>query len=204
MILDSFDPKGEVLFDPGSFYGPRRQLCDVCVMTFSSVLFEKALKTLNCQRAGEIHACNGLKPIYTFPLGKKTAALFLTGVGATVTGTDLTELSWLTGAEKFILFGSAGSLNSEATQGKYVIPTQAYRDEGMSYHYAAPQDYIDIPGHEKVAEIFEELGLPFVQGRVWTTDAFYRETREQVRARQAEGCLAVEMELAGVQAVCDF
>jgi len=43
-----------------------------------------------------------------------------------------------------------------------------------------------------------------VTGPVWTTDAFYRETRDQVRARQAEGCLAVEMELAGVQAVCDF
>ena len=41
-------------------------------------------------------------------------------------------------------------------------------------------------------------------GRVWTTDAFYRETRDQAAKRRAEGCLAVEMELAGVQAVCDF
>ena len=30
------------------------------------------------------------------------------------------------------------------------------------------------------------------------------ETRDSVRKRKAEGCIAVEMELAGVQAVCDY
>jgi purine-nucleoside phosphorylase len=48
------------------------------------------------------------------------------------------------------------------------------------------------------------LRLPYVKGRVWTTDAFYRETRDQVAARQKEGCIAVDMEVSGVQAVCDF
>ena len=52
--------------------------------------------------------------------------------------------------------------------------------------------------------LFIEKKFPYVTGRVWTTDALYRETRDQVRKRKAEGCLAVEMELAGVQAVCDF
>ena len=31
-----------------------------------------------------------------------------------------------------------------------------------------------------------------------------RETAGQVALRQKEGCIAVEMELAGVQSVCDF
>ena len=39
---------------------------------------------------------------------------------------------------------------------------------------------------------------------VWTTDAIYRETRNLVEKRKSEGCIAVEMELAGMQAVCDF
>lgn len=43
-----------------------------------------------------------------------------------------------------------------------------------------------------------------MKGRIWTTDGIYRETRNRVRAVQAEGCIAVEMEVAGVQAVCDF
>ena len=85
-----------------------------------------------------------------------------------------------------------------------MLPTEAYRDEGMSYHYAAPSDYIRIRESDRLAEIFRELDLPYVQSRVWTTDAFYMETQEKLQARQAEGCLAVEMEAAGVQAVCDY
>lgn len=41
-------------------------------------------------------------------------------------------------------------------------------------------------------------------GKVWTTDSMLRETKGLVEKRKAEGCIAVEMELAGVQAVCDF
>ena len=88
--------------------------------------------------------------------------------------------------------------------GKNIIPTQAYRDEGLSYHYATAADYIDIKSSDKLAEVFKELRLPYVQGRVWTTDAIYRETKTAVAKRKNDGCIAVEMELAGMQAVCDF
>ena len=53
-------------------------------------------------------------------------------------------------------------------------------------------------------EFFKERKLPYVQGRVWTTDSMLRETVNLVRKRKEEGCIAVEMELAGVQAICDF
>ena len=43
-----------------------------------------------------------------------------------------------------------------------------------------------------------------MQGRVWTTDSMLRETKGLVAKRKQEGCIAVDMELAGVQAVCDF
>lgn len=82
------------------------------------------------------------------------------------------------------MFGSAGSLNKEKTQGRFVVPTEAYRDEGISYHYAPPSDYIVIRNHEKLASIFDELHLPYIKGRVWTTDAFLRETAGQVAMRQ--------------------
>ena len=117
--------------------------------------------------------------------------------------TGVIEANWRTGATKFVMFGSAGALDREKTAGRYVVPTAAYRGEGMSYHYAAPADYIDVPGAETVCGVFDALGAPYVTGRVFTTDAIYRETRRQIAARRAEGCIAVEMELAGVQAVCD-
>ena len=46
--------------------------------------------------------------------------------------------------------------------------------------------------------------MPYVCGKVWTTDSMLRETKGLVSKRKEEGCIAVEMELAGVQAVCDF
>ncbi|MBQ8135981.1 MAG: nucleoside phosphorylase, partial [Clostridia bacterium] len=136
--------------------------------------------------------------------GTMKAVFYLSEIGSTLAATDMIEVNWKTGADKLILFGSAGALEPDATTGKYVIPTAAYRDEGMSYHYAPPSDYIAIRNADALAKLFERKGLPFVTGKVWTTDALYRETREAVRQRKADGCIAVEMELAGVQAVCDY
>ena len=40
--------------------------------------------------------------------------------------------------------------------------------------------------------------------KVWTTDAFYRETRERVTCCRGEGCLVVEMEAAAQLAVAQY
>ena len=114
------------------------------------------------------------------------------------------EAQWLTGASKFIMFGSCGSLNREATEGKFIVPTESYRGEGASYYYAPPADYISVKNSARLAAIFTDMGVPYVTGRVWTTDSMLRETVGLVEKRKAEGCIAVEMELAGVQAACDF
>lgn len=204
MITQAFDERTEAVFGPGSFYGEKRELCEVCILTFSDRIFAELRRILPWREVAAIGGVNGMRPVCLTELGGRQIAFFPSSVGAALCGTDVIDINWFTGATKFILFGSAGSLNSAVTTGKYVLPTEAYRDEGMSYHYAPPADYIKIRNSDRMAELFAELGLPFVQGRIWTTDAVYRETREQVRRRQAEGCIAVEMEIAGVQAVCDF
>ena len=204
MITDSFDNKSKPLFTPEDFMGPQQRLCDVCVMTFSHVILQEMRERFALREIGTLKSVNGERPVYLFEHAGKTFACCMAYLGATGAGCDVIELNWLTGATKFVMFGSAGSLNREATAGKYVIPTEAYRDEGMSYHYAPPADYISIRNADATAAIFDELRLPYVKARVWTTDAFWRETRDQFEQRRSEGCLAVEMELAGVQAVCDF
>ena len=45
------------------------------------------------------------------------------------------------------------------------------------------------------------LGLIFLK---YISDSMLRETVNLVNKRKEEGCIAVEMELAGVQAICDF
>lgn len=204
MIIHSFDNKSEPLFSPASFFGPQRHLCNICILTFSDVILREMQQRFQLREADALRSVNGSRPIYLFEHNGKTLATVLCEIGATNAGNIVVELNWLIGATTFIMFGSAGSLNREATGGRYVVPTEAYRDEGMSYHYAPPADYIAIPTADRTEAYLKELNLPTVKGRVWTTDAFYRETKNQFAARRAEGCLAVEMELAGVQAVCDY
>ena len=204
MIVHSYDDRSEPLIGPGDFYGPQKHLCDVCILTFSSVILEEMKRRFDLREVASMGAANGPIPIYTFSHQGVTLGLCLTGIGSTQAGTNAVEINWLTGATKFIMFGSSGSLDRQATKGKYVLPTEAYRDEGLSYHYAPPADYITIRNSGCLETFFRERDLPYVTGRVCTTDAFYRETHDQAAKRRAEGCLAVEMELAGVQAVCDF
>ena len=95
-------------------------------------------------------------------------------------------------------------LDSALATGNFILPTQAYRDEGTSYHYMPVSDYVDIPTAQRLGEVFDELHLPYVKGRVWTTDAFYRETRNNMEKRKADGCIAVDMECASAMAVGQF
>ena len=204
MIIHSYEPDAPSITSPQLVYGDKKELCKTCAVTFSELIFRHALERFPHRLIAEIGACNGNNPIYLLDTGAGGIALYLSPIGSTAAATEVIEANWLTGAENFIMFGSAGSLDGAKTAGRYVVPTKAYRDEGMSYHYAPPADYIEVSGAAKVAAVFDELRVPYVTGGAWTTDAFYRETRAQVKARRSEGCLAVEMELAGVQAVCDF
>ena len=202
MIETAFDDQSEPIITPAMIFGEKRRSCKTCIVTFSEKILQNVLQSYDCAQIAKIGACNGSVPIYGLRDGNRTIAVYLSAIGSAVAATDIIETSWLTGAEDFIVFGSAGSLNREATAGKLIVPTAAYRDEGMSYHYAPAAPYIEMPGVKRVAEVFDRLGVPYVQGRTWTTDAIYRETRARMLQRREEGCLCVEMEAAGAQAVC--
>ena len=205
MIIHSFDPHSEAIISPASIFGEQKKICDTAIATFSREIYPAVLERYPHEQIAEISAANRIKPVHLLTLEEDRKVVFyLSEIGSAMAGTDVIEINWKTGANKFILFGSAGALDKEATAGKYVIPTAAYRDEGMSYHYAPPADYISVPNADCLAEFFSKHHLPFVKGKVWTTDAIYMETRELVRQRKADGCIAVEMELAGVQAVCSY
>ncbi|SFN96256.1 Uridine phosphorylase [Pseudobutyrivibrio sp. UC1225] len=204
MLKDFYDIETEPIVNLEAFYGKPKEITDKCLIIFSKEIHDYLLANYACENIGTITACNGNTPIYLVEHNGEKIAFYLTGIGAAVTSGTCYEVHWQTGATKFIMFGSCGSLNPEATTGKFIVPTQSYRGEGTSYYYAPAADYIDIKGSERLSEIFEELDIPHVKGRVWTTDSMLRETKGLVSKRKSEGCIAVEMELAGVQALCDF
>lgn len=204
MVTDDFDNVTKPIVDIGSFYGEPGQMVEKCLIIFSKEIYDYLLHEYECTKIGSCDACNGEIPIYCFEYKGERIAFYLTGIGSAMASGTCYEVHWQTGATKFVMFGSCGSLYGEKTKGRYIIPSEAYRGDGASYYYAPPSDYIAIKNADKLAKIFEELGIPYVKGRVWTTDSMLRETAGLVSKRKDEGCIAVEMEVAGVEAVCDF
>lgn len=204
MIIDCFDMETESIISLKDFYGEKKHILGKCIIILSKKIHDYLLETFECSELSYLTACNGNTPIYKFKLNGEDVAFYLSSTGSTLAAIECIEANWLTGADKFIMFGSCGSFNKEITKGRYIIPKESYRGEGCSYYYAEPADYIKIKNSDRLAVIFEELKVPYVQGRVWTTESMLRETAGLVARRKSEGCIAVEMELAGVQAVCDF
>lgn len=204
MINETFDKTTEAVISPENAYGKRDTLCDICIITFSYVVLQNILNEFDCEVIAEIACANGNIPIYRLEYKGRKIAVYLTMISSAGAGTCLEEARCLTGASKFIMFGSCGCLSREIAAGKVIVPTAAYRDEGFSYHYAPAADYIAIKNAEKVAAFLEKSDIPYVMGKTWTTDGLYRETRGNMEKRKSEGCIAVEMECAGMQAVCDF
>ncbi len=204
MITECYDIETDPIINVSDFYGEQKHLVDVCLILYSWEIQEHLLNTFQCEKIGELGVCNGKIPIYKINYKGKDVAFYLTGIGSAVASSLCYEASWAIGANKFIMFGSCGSLDREKTTGKFIVPTESYRGEGCSYYYAPPADYIEIKNCHKLAAIFEEINVPHVLGRNWTTDSMLRETKGLVAKRKEEGCISVEMELAGVQAVSDF
>ncbi len=204
MITDCYDIETEPTSTLQDHYGDPGHFTDRCLTILSHRLMQHLLDTFPCEKIGEIGSCNGARGVYMLHYKGHDIAFYLSMVGSACAASNCEEAAWISGAKKFIMFGSCGSLDGNSTKGKYILPTESYRGEGASYYYAPPQDYIKVSNCRKMKLLFEKMGIPYVQGKVWTTDSFARETRGLVAKRKAEGCIAVEMELAGVQAACDF
>jgi uridine phosphorylase len=104
------------------------------------------------------------------------------------------------GAKLIIGLTSAGRIAPALPLPSVVVVDEAVRDEGTSLHYLAPSRTIAAPSPLLVDDLVEHLaGLsPVRRGLVWTTDAPYRETAQQLLRWRDEGALAVEMQAASL------
>ncbi|MDE6259432.1 MAG: nucleoside phosphorylase [Oscillospiraceae bacterium] len=201
-LFDTFDPNSEEIIPPSAMYRPVDGFPETVIMTFE----EKSLQTLrdicDTQIAATLRGGWPI-PIYKLSWKGRDIGVFQTLIGGAGTAGLLEEVLAL-GAKKVLLYGACGVLDAALAAGRFILPTAAYRDEGVSYHYLPAGDYVDVPTAARLGEVFDELKLPYVKGRVWTTDALYRETRNNMEKRRADGCVAVDMECASAMAVGQF
>jgi len=205
MLLEQFDPSRHAVIDPEMVFQPVPGFPETVVSIFSHQLFNAVVAFLGGRKIAETHDVDGIWPVYEVNYKGKRFGMYKARLGGPAcVGCCEDVIAY--GAKRFILLGNCGVLDGNIRDCGIIIPTAAIRDEGTSYHYAPPSDMIEVnrKWREEFKAVCREFGYPFVEGITWTTDAFFRETRDKVENRKKMGAVCVEMECASMQAMCDF
>lgn len=200
-----FDSNPAAIIEPSKLIAKRPDFPSICISTFSGKIIEKLSQMNGVTQICCIHNANGEIPIYQIDYENTPIAFYLSPIGSAAAAGTLEEIIAL-GANKFVFFGSCGVLNHEIVDGHIIVPTSAVRDEGTSYHYISPSPEITLSKEsvDCMIQTLQQLDYPYTCGKVWSTDAFYRETPDKMQRRKQSGCIAVEMECSALAAVCAF
>lgn len=205
MILKEFDKNKLGVINAFDINKPINNFPKIAVSCFSIVTFERLVKELKGIKISSTCTANMEIPIYEVNYKGIKVALFMSYVGAAGCVAIMEDV-FAMGAEKLIIFGTCGVLDSSIEDCSVIIPNRAIRDEGTSFHYAPPSDeigvnlkYIDI-----FTNILDRYKLKYNIGKVWTTDGIYRETRDKVNLRKLQGCICVDMECSAIAALAQF
>ena len=173
---------------------------DVCVLEFDGDLTDHLVQSRSVE-PWPTWACFHT-PMFAMNVDGATCGIVPRAIGGPF-AVLVAEQLLASGTKVIVGLTSAGRISPHLSIPSLVIATAAIRDEGTSYHYMPPARTIDAPA-SLIAHLeaqLKQLGLPVKNGVVWTTDAPYRETKEQIEAHAAEGVLAVEMQAASLFAL---
>lgn len=199
-----FDPDRKAFIEPSDIAEPLG-VSEYCIVCFFGEVIEKVANDFDAKVLIQNRWEDGPHPLHEIEYSGKRLAFFHPGVGAPLAAGLLEEVIAF-GCRKFIAIGGCGVLGKGMEVGKLIVVTSAVRDEGVSYHYLPPGREIGAQAGvvSQIEGVLEEKQIPYLLGKTWTIDAPYRETRSKIEARRAEGCIAVEMEAAGLMAVAQF
>lgn len=205
MLLEEFDECKTSTFDPYEVENVIPNFPKIGITCFSKKLMDRYVEIFNGEKIADISNANGRVPIYKINYKEMEIALFMSRVGAAACVVSYEEILAM-GLEKLIMFGTCGVLNRNIEDLAIIIPTSAIRDEGTSYHYMLASDEVLVNKKYKqqFIEILKNNDISYVEGKVWTTDAPYRETRSKVIKRKEQGCICVDMECSAMNAVAEF
>ena len=200
-LIDSYDESEEIIKAEILSKG-QKKLPNTAIVCFKKELIDFIEDEEQFEEYSEINVCGDEIKIYKTKIEDKDVVLYRTLVGGPATTAMMEELH-ARGVKNFIFFGSCGELTSDLAKGAFIIPTEAYRDEGTSYHYIPVSDFVKVKTVKKLEEIFNKNKIKYELTKTWTTDALYKETKNKTKRRIEEGCKVVEMECASIMAVAN-
>lgn len=205
VILEEYDETINSTFDPYEVENVIENFPKTGVTCFSKRLFDQLVSKFETKEIALSSNGNGKLPIYKINYDGEDIALFMSRVGASVCTVQYEEL-FAMGLERIIVFGTCGVLDKSIDDLAIIIPNSAIRDEGTSYHYVkSSREIIVNPKYqEEFVKLLKKHNYSYITGKVWTTDAPYRETKKKVLNRKKEGCICVDMECSAIAALAKF
>lgn len=203
IVLGEYDGSAEIISP--EFEKLDLQLPKKAVFAF---LGEKRIERFALSKGGEkIGAFISLTkkfPLWKIKTGNEEICMLQAPAGAPA-AVLLLERLYAYGVDKVVALGCCGALE-QFSENVFFVVRKALRDEGTSYHYLPPARFVTLD--EETARVLEnvlyENHIPAESCVTWSTDGFFRETKEKVQARRSEGCRVVDMECAALAACAEY
>src|SRR5262249_7805591 len=174
-ILDNKNPSAESVFRPSALLREARRQKGLTAVDvpFICILDPDGDLVRHLRRTGQARRFESW-PCYhttldTFVLAEQTVGIVRCAVGA-LFGVLVAEQLFACGCRLLLSITSAGQITAAGNPPYFVIIDRALRDEGTSYHYAAPSDYSEADAR-LVATALSALkakGLHAIVGSSWT------------------------------------
>ncbi|OGX33568.1 MAG: hypothetical protein A2787_07365 [Omnitrophica WOR_2 bacterium RIFCSPHIGHO2_01_FULL_48_9] len=117
-----------------------------------------------------------------------------------------TEILCNAQAKAMIRLGSCGSLSENIKVGDLIVANTAISGEGVTPYYVDKNFKIqaDTELTNNLIEVAKASGLTVHVGKVWSTDAILRETREVIGKAVDQGAVAVDMVSSAFLTICQL
>ena len=196
----------EGIVTPEAMLAHRRRggrLRDIAAPRGAVICLERGLPEQMKRRIGVRRAGRLLGDLYRVR-GRSVLVLTDFGLGGAAVAAQAEELIAL-GARRLVSVALCGGIQADLSPGDIVVPTCAVRDEGTSHHYLPPGRTVDADATlvAGLTDALDRAGAAARRGPVWSTDAPYRESREEIAEHAGDGVLGVDMELAALLAVAE-
>ena len=198
---------GKPVVEPSDFVGDYRAPTDRFILVFS----RKSLSIVKRLMEGveRIKAPIPALSLWSGTYKEARIGLVHAYFGAPATAMALETLI-ASGVKHSIVLGFCGSLSPRLRLNDVLIPVWGVRGEGTSHYYLPPQAGAE-PDPELTRGLYKHLKrvkgrrkFRVLRGGIWSTDAFFRETRDKVEKLGRRGVLGVDMEATALMIIAKF
>ena len=180
------------------------KLPEKAVFAFLGDVIDSYALSHGAKKVSEFISITKVYPIYVLEYKGEEICLCQAPMGAAAA---VQLMDWLIGygVRKIISAGYCGVM-ADIPEDTFLVPMKALRDEGVSYHYLPPERFIDLDREvlSSIEKTLTGLGIAYTECVTWTTDGFFRETKDMIVYRMSEGCEVIEMECSALAACAKF